>query len=197
MTVGLYEDISPVREAEFPMAEYGTFINFLRKQAHKYHHYIYSRYQVKNAQDEISVKTLTYGQLDTITSNLACILHGSLSTKTTIAIIDNHSLHYLVLLMALLKLRIPIMLISPRNSAAAVINLMNQVNADALLYGESYTAIKDAASIECSQDIHYEPIPSLDLEYLTGIPLSSKYEELFDQEFTEEDHEKVCIIAHR
>lgn len=192
-----FGDISIVNEAKFPVQDFNAFINFFQIQAKKYSNNIYIRYQVlKNG--IIHVETLTYEQTDRIATNLACSLHTSLHTKSTIAILEDYSVAYLILLLALLKLRIPILLISVRNTSEAVQNLLQQVNADALIYGSAYCDIKDNINQYMTKDIECVLTPELkNLQELKDVPLSPKHDILLDQSFSSKDLDKTDIIVHR
>lgn len=80
----LFGDISIVNESKFPVKDHNSFIKNFQVQAKKYSDNIYIRYETVSNGD-IHVETLIYKQADRIASNLACITHGALGNKSTIA----------------------------------------------------------------------------------------------------------------
>lgn len=191
-----FDDITLVKEPRYPVHDYCCFINLFQKQAKKFEHNIYIRYEVLSSEGEIVVKTLTYGQVDLIATNLACVLYEKLGNKSVISLLEDHSVYYLIMLYTLYKLRIPVQMISARNSSAAVCSLLQQVNSDCLFYGIYYQHIKDIVSEE-NKSIECFLIPDLDLENLSKKPLNPRWSEILDQKFTEEDLDKPVTIVHR
>lgn len=200
MTVSSFENMGIVKNPMHHLSDYNAFINFFQKRAQLYRDKVYFRYQAKCSDGNIVVKTLTYGQVDRITTNLACDLYEILGDKTTIALIEDHSVYYVIIQLAIHKLRIPLLLLSPRNSVESVINLLSQVNADALLYGKRYGQLKDEvmAKIKADSDTNvlFTESPVIDFDHLIQIPLNTKASEILDYNFTNEDLEKIFLIIH-
>lgn len=135
---------------------------------------------------------MTYGQVDRITTNLAYDFYGYLGDRSVIPLLEDHSPYYLILIIALYKLQISVMLISTRNSSEAIIHLLKQVNAETLLYGESYhhakkEVLKGNPAIECFA------VPRLDLDELVNPDANS----ILDQNFTSSDLLKTVLIIHK
>lgn len=191
-----FDDISLVKEAPYPVKNYYSFINLFQKQAEKYRDNIYLRYEVISTEGEIEVKTLTYGQVDLITTNLACDFYVKLGKKSVISILEDHSVYYLILLYTFYKLRIPVQMISTRNSSASVCSLLNQANSDCLVYGASYKHIKDVV-LEENLDFECFPTLELNLEELSKKNINPRWDQILDQNFTEEDLYKTLTIVHR
>ncbi|KAG2237908.1 hypothetical protein INT48_002213 [Thamnidium elegans] len=190
-----FDDITLVKEPQYPVHDYYCFINLFQKQAEKFKHNIYLRYEDLSSEGEIEVKTLTYGQVDLIATNLACDLYEKLGNKSVISVLEDHSVYYLIMLYTLYKLRIPVQMISARNSSAAVCSLLQQVNSDCLVYGIYYQHIKDIVSEE-NRNVECFPIPNFDLENLLKKPLNPIWSEILDQNFTEEDLDRSVTIVH-
>ncbi|KAI9363163.1 hypothetical protein BD770DRAFT_440387 [Pilaira anomala] len=190
-----FDAMSLVKEPHFPVKDYYSFINLFQKQAEKFKDNIYVRYETVSNEGVIKIKTLTYGQVDLITTNLACKFHEKLSKKAVISILEDHSVYYVILLYALFKLRVPVQMISTRNSVASVCSLLNQVNSECLVYGESYQNIKEAVSKELMA-IECLPRPGLNLEELSKVPLNPKFDQILDQNFTEKDLKRSLAIVH-
>lgn len=191
-----FDAMSLVKEPHFPVKDYYSFINLFQKQAEKFKNNIYVRYEAVSNEGVIEIKTLTYGQVDLITTNLACEFHEKLSRKAVISILEDHSVYYVILLYALFKLRVPVQMISTRNSLASVCSLLSQVNSECLVYGESYQDITEAVSKELMA-IECLPRPCLNLEELSKVPLNPNFDQILDRDFTEKDLKRSLIIVHR
>lgn len=191
-----FDEISLVKEPRFSIKDYGCYINLFQKQAKKHKDNVYVRYEVVSVEGNIQVKTLTYGQVDLIITNLACEFYEKFAKKSVIFMLEDHSVYYLILLYTFYKLRVPVQMISTRNSSSAVCSLLNQVNSDCLLYGDSYQQIRNYTLKEIV-DIESIPRPKLNLEELSKAPLNPNFEKILDQTFTEKDLKKTLNIGHR
>lgn len=201
MTKTSFEDMAIVKNPMFSLRDYNAFINLFQKQAQLHCDKIYFRYQMKLSDGSIVVKSLTFGEVDRITSNLACDFHKTLGSKSVIALLEDHSVYYLITQLALQKLRIPVLLLSPRNSAEYVVDLLKQVKADVLIYGQRYELMKNEVMVKAratyDTDILFTPIPSMDFEQLVHIPLHSRVTKILDHSFSTEDLSKTSVIIHR
>ncbi|KAG2237909.1 hypothetical protein INT48_002214 [Thamnidium elegans] len=156
---------------------------------------IYFRYEVPSVKGELEVKTLTYGQVDLITTNLACELYTKLGKEPIVSVLEDHSVNYPILLYALYKLRVPVQMISIRNTPTTVCSLLNEAGSQCLVYGSSYLQVKETISKEIV-GVRCFPVPELNLEELSNSPLNSKWDQILNQNFTEEDIEKTVAIIH-
>lgn len=190
------DDIRVVQEAKFPVHKFYAFINFFQIQAKKFSDNIYLRYEVMTEDHEIQVKTLTYGETDRIATNLACSLHDRLHGATTIALMEDYSATYLILMLALFKLRIPLLAVSVRNTAEAVQNLLNQVNADVFIYGSVYSNIKNSIQQDLPE-VKCVSTPIMNFQELKYDPVHPDVDILLDSTFTSEDMNKTDLIVHR
>ncbi|KAG2237907.1 hypothetical protein INT48_002212 [Thamnidium elegans] len=190
-----FDDMSLIKEGKFSANDYYTFINLFQSQAKIFENNVYVHYQVTGVDGELEIKTLTYGQVDLISSNLACSLYELLNKKTVISILEDHSVYYLILLYTFYKLRIPIQMISTRNSPTAVSNLLKQADSDCLIYGKSYLPIKDIV-LEKNMGIECFLSPELNLEELSKYPLNPEFDQIIDQNFNESDLNKTAIMVH-
>ncbi|KAI8077662.1 hypothetical protein BDF21DRAFT_421614 [Thamnidium elegans] len=190
-----FDDISSVKESLFPLKKYYCLINLFQIQANKFRDNIYFRYEVPSMKGELEVKTLTYGQVDLITTNLACELYTKLGKEPIVSVLEDHSVYYPILLYALYKLRVPVQMISIRNTPTTVCSLLNEAGSQCLVYGSSYLQVKETISKEIV-GVRCFPVPKLNLEELSNSPLNSKWDQILNQNFTEEDIEKTVAIIH-
>ncbi|GAA5795101.1 hypothetical protein HPULCUR_000453 [Helicostylum pulchrum] len=167
----------------------------MASQAKKFRDNIYFRYEVHSANGELEVKTLTYGQVDLITTNLACELHDKLGKEQVVSVLEDHSVYYPILLYALYKLRVPVQMISIRNTPATVCHLLKQTGSQCFVYGLSYLHVKELVSKEIVGAKCF-PVPELDLQVLSNSSLNPKWDQILDQNFTEADIEKIVAIVH-
>lgn len=190
-----------IKNSIFPLHDYNAFINFFQKQAQIHSDKIYFRYQTRLSDGSIVVKTLTFGEVDRITTNLACELYETLGNKSTIVLVEDHSICYPILQIALHKLRVPVLLWSPRNSVDSVVNLLCQVNADVLLYGQRYIQLKDEVMARTkaisNTDILFAQVPNINTDQLVQSPLNYSATEILDNNFTAKDLSKDFVIIHR
>lgn len=191
-----FDDISLIKEGRFRADKYYAFINLFQSQADTHKDNVYIRYQTTTADGIFTTRTLTYGQVDLISTNLACAFHEKLGHKSVISILEDHSVYYLIILYAFYKLRIPVQMISTRNSPAAICNLLKQADSDCLIYGESYQYIKDVVSEE-NLGIECFSMPAINLEELSNCPLYPEFNQILDLNFYEEDLVKIVIMVHR
>ncbi|KAG2210850.1 hypothetical protein INT47_000004, partial [Mucor saturninus] len=175
--------------------EFNSFINFFQTQAKKFSDNIYLRYEVMTPQHDIQVETLTYGETDRIATNLACALHDRLHTASTIALMEDYSVTYLILMLALFKLRIPLLVVSVRNTPESVQNLLSQVNADAFVYGPLYTDVKESLQRDMP-GVQSIQTPPMNFQELKSAPLHRDVDTLLDSKFTSEDLDKTNLIVH-
>ncbi|GAA5808035.1 hypothetical protein MFLAVUS_001417 [Mucor flavus] len=132
--------------------------------------------------------------LDRISSNLACILHPILADYSVVALMESHSVYYYIFSLAIYKLRIPILFLSTRNSSQSACHLLKQVGAQAFVYGESYSHIKEAVVEEL--DIKHLKMPDIDIDKMIDHPLNTDSDKLLDRKFTRKDLLKTLLIVH-
>lgn len=182
---------SLVKKYHSPVAKYhNSYINLFQKQVEKFKDNVYFRYEVISNEGDIKVNTLTYGQVDLITTNLACELHKQMRKKSIVSILEDHSVYYVILLYAFFKLRIPVQMIPTDYSSDTVRSLLKQVKSKFLIYGEHYQNIKKAVSIECL------PRPDFNLEELSKVPLNPEFDQILDLKFSEKDLKKLIFIIY-
>ena len=202
MTDPQFDTMSLIREAAYPVQKYGAFVNFFQQQAQRFSDRTYIQYEKESFEDkEPVVETLTYDQVDRITSNLAIELDNSLQCMETIAILEDHSAGYLVLLIALFKLRKPVMILSTRNSSAALTSLLLQANVDTMFYGKNHHQILDDVTrellLESEKEVKFISVPTMDLDLLAQAPLNADHDNILDRKFSNDDLEKTVLIMHR
>lgn len=201
MTNLSFENMAIIKNPLFPIQDYNAFINFFQKQAQIHRDKVYFRYQTKLSDGNMVVNSLTFGEVDRITSNLACDLYETLGSKSMIALLEDHSVYYPIIQIAIHKLRIPVLLLSPRNSVEYVVDLLAQVNADVLLYGQRFEQIKDEVLVkfkaDANNDILFTQTPIINIQQLVQVPLNSRVTKILNFNFSSEDLSKIVVIIHR
>lgn len=187
----LPENVSPSL-GESVSHHYKAFINFFRDRVQHYHDNIYMRYYTNGI-----FKTLTYGEVDRITTNLACKF-AKLVPKDleTIALVNDHEANYLIIMLTVMKLRKALFTISPRNSEAAIANLMEKTNTKFIMSSHKYEQTSRNA-VANMKDVEYMALEPFDFEALVQEPLNEEHTELLDYVFTDEDISRPAIILHR
>ncbi|KAG2196144.1 hypothetical protein INT47_006490 [Mucor saturninus] len=167
-----------------------AFINFMNVQSEVYANLPFAIYY-----SESQYKTLTYSTVDRLSTNLACKWHKDLHEIDVVSFIGDHSVDYLIVILAAMKLRVTLMLISPRNSNNAVINLLEKTKSKLLIANSKYQTKVNCIAEEVP-DIKVLIIESMDIDKLVEEPLNPDQEVLMNQNFTEEDIKKPVLVLH-
>ncbi|CDH50373.1 l-aminoadipate-semialdehyde dehydrogenase [Lichtheimia corymbifera JMRC:FSU:9682] len=140
-------------------------------------------------------KTLTWEQVDRISTNLACRWSYFFDDlDAPVAVLADHSLDYLFYMIALLKLRVVLQALSPRNTQAAVTNMLIKGKAGYIMASEKYA---DTGKTSADQvQIPYQTLLPFDIEALSHEPLNPDAERILNKQYTTEDEEKIVIITH-
>ncbi|KAI8377316.1 hypothetical protein BD560DRAFT_488260 [Blakeslea trispora] len=107
-----------------------TFSNFITTKLKEFKDNIFIRSRSEDGQ----TKLMTYGQVDNFTSKLACCLYNDIKAKygiqlgkdVTVAIFNTHCVSSFLLIVALIKIKCKMLMISPRNSPEAVKSLIEK-----------------------------------------------------------------------
>jgi long-subunit acyl-CoA synthetase (AMP-forming) len=114
-----------------------AFTNYMTYQTQKYKDNILIRYHSQRGTD-ITYKTLTYEETGVIATNIACRWNKHTKGLDTVAFLSSHSASYFIVMLALFKLRITMLCISPRNSEVSVVNLLQKTNCKLIIANETY-----------------------------------------------------------
>ncbi|KAJ8654164.1 hypothetical protein O0I10_010112 [Lichtheimia ornata] len=172
--------------------EYHAFINLLDALFAQHRDRRFARYQTANGE----YKELTYEQFDRITTNLACRWHSQLASIESMGFIADHSIHYLVAMVAIMKLRPVLMALSPRNSEAANVNLLTKTESKFVIASEKYADMAKRCAAQVP-GVNYHIMPNtFDIDSLINEPLAANESKLINRQFTAEDQEKIALIIH-
>lgn len=139
--------------------------------------------------------TLTYSQVDRIATNLACKWADKVKGTDVVSYIGDHGVDYLILMLAVMKLRITLLAISPRNSEAAVINLLEKTHSKVLITSEKYETLAKSSAAHVS-GVQVILGDSLEIATLVQEPLNPDHAHLLNKEFSDEDITKSALIIH-
>ncbi|KAL7325927.1 hypothetical protein PS15p_208343 [Mucor circinelloides] len=167
-----------------------SFTNYMNEQTKMHADKVFARYYSQNG-----FKTLTYADVDRLATNLACKWAYAVQDVDVVSFISDHNMCYLIVMLALLKLRIPMFTISPRNSEAAVINLLKKTESKLLIIEAKYESIGNAAAAQVA-DVNLMVISPLDIDHLVKQPLNPNFQEFLDFDFSDKDINKTAIICH-
>ena len=137
--------------------------NFIENQVQKYGDNVLARYQLPDEQD---FKVMTYAQAHTIASNLAYEWAPLLENVDTIALLADHSVYYLITMHAILKLNVTLMVLSPSNTVAANVNLLNKTKAGFLLVSEKYNELAKTSTQQADHECQIKVLKPFDLDHL-------------------------------
>lgn len=190
-----FEGLPLATAIEHPVKDYGSFINYFYKLSKKFSKNPCAYYQDLNSDGSIVVRTLTFEQVDRISSNLACTLYPSLNGNSVLSLMENHSVYYYILTLAIYKLQIPLLLLSTRNSPKSACELVKEAGAQTLIYGRSYQHIRDKLIKEV--DIKYLEVPDINISEMIMLPLNPYSNQILEINFTSADLLKTILIVHR
>ncbi|KAF7727900.1 hypothetical protein EC973_006899 [Apophysomyces ossiformis] len=167
-----------------------AFIRYWKQQSNKYAHNVFARYQVGTKYD-----TLTYAEVDRLATNLACNLKRHASGTESVALLADHSVYYMICILAIMKLRLTLVALSTRNSEDAIANLATETNAKLILTTEKYS--QTAANVASRfDDRGILVMRHTDVKELLKDPLDPQADELLDESFSSVDIEKIALVIH-
>lgn len=203
LTMTTISTLYPLSSPQFHNpSQYHAFINLFGHLVSKYKTNTCVYYQEGSS---TLFHCLTYEQVDHISTNLACqwassFLLAGHRDRRPIGFLADHSVDYFICFLALLKLRVPFLALSPRNSNMALANLLEKSNAGLLIASRMYELkAMDACNIVKSnhKTLHYQLISSLDLDTMKQEPLNPSAHTIINMHFTKEDDDMPVLIAHR
>ncbi|CEG84150.1 hypothetical protein RMATCC62417_17995 [Rhizopus microsporus] len=181
---------SSTSPSEINAEEHMALINYLNKICKDNDDRILAYYHSNN-----SFHSLTYAQVDLVATNLACKWSSIIKDTRTVSYLADHSIDYLIVVLALLKLRVTPFLISPRNSQAAIAHLMKTTTSKFLLASKKYqsTAMAISSSVKGMRELIMSP---LQLDALTMEPYYPNYQDVLNHTFISSDITKTALIMH-
>lgn len=179
---------------EYPIDQYFTWKDVLATTMEKYSSNSYLEYW-KHPEDE-HPSSLTYRQVDTITTSLAQRLESEFKIRgKPVAYLANHSLQYSFYLIALVKLECRLLLLSPRNSEPALVDLMNKTNTKVLLYANQFSKIATKVFSHIS-DGSFELASDVDIEQALQEEKMAEKSFLASKATSKEQLEDIALIIH-
>ncbi|KAG1538733.1 hypothetical protein G6F49_012514 [Rhizopus delemar] len=169
---------------------YKSFVNFINVQSKTYADRVFVRYYSNN-----TFKTLTYSEVDRITTNLACEWAEKKNGFEAVSYMNDHNVDYMFTMLALMKLRIIFLAISPRNSEPAIVNLLEKTQSKVIFATPKYESIAQSAAAKID-GAKLTVIQPLDIEAMLNQPLNPRYKEILDFNFTEKDIDQPALIIH-
>lgn len=168
-----------------------SFTNYMTQQTKMHADKVFARYYSNN-----KLNTLTYADVDRLAINLACKWSYAVQDVNVVSYIGDHGVGYMIVMLALLKLRIPMFAISPRNSDAAVIDLLKKTESKLLITEAKYESTGKAASAHLA-DVDLKVVSPLDIDSLVKEDLNPYFREFLNLNFNDEDMNKPVLIMHR
>ncbi len=166
------------------------FANILNVQALTHKDDTYIRYFTKSG-----FKTLSYSQEDHISTNLACEWASKVQNVDVISYIGDRSVNYVIILLAIVKLRVTIMTISPDNSEAANVNLLEKTQASIIIADNKYESIAKSSASQVP-GVEVAVVDPLDIEALLQKPLNPSHKNILKYEFSDTDLDKTVFIMY-
>lgn len=167
-----------------------AFTNFIDNQCRTHADKPFANYYSND-----DYKTLSYAQVNLLAINLACKWAKDAQNTEVVSFISDHSVNYLIVMLAMMKLRVTMMAVSPRNSEAADVSLLEKTRSKLLVANVKYESIAKsvAAQVPGVKVILLEP---LDINALIKEPLNPDHEKLLNTDFSDTDIESSALIIH-
>ncbi|KAI8987327.1 hypothetical protein BDF20DRAFT_814613 [Mycotypha africana] len=184
-------DVSFVK-CETVVNHFKAFINLMNQQCDFHAGKPMARYYSNKSN---SYKILTYREVDRMATNLACKWAEYVKDIQCISFMSDHTIDYLITMLALLKLRVTMLAVSPRNSEPAIVNLLEKTKTKLFIANNKYEAItKDV--VKQVPGVQLILIDALDINTLLNEPVNPVYTNVLDLDFSDEDIEKSALIIH-
>lgn len=169
---------------------YKSFANFMNIQCALHANKPYLCYYSNKRYD-----TLTYAQVNCLATNIACQLAHATKDVETISFMGDHSTDYLITLLAMLKLRKPVVAISPRTSEAGIVDLLTKTGATMLFVTSNYKAMADSVS-SIYVGLKTVVLLALDINWSLKKSTDVNHRRVLDYQFSDEDIKKTALIFH-
>ncbi|KAG2176834.1 hypothetical protein INT44_007498 [Umbelopsis vinacea] len=177
----------------YPPEQYPSFKKLLKAIFEKFSSSTYIQY-FKDPNDELPC-SLTYREVDIITSNLAHQLQSEYELHgKEIAYLADHSIQFGLYLIAFVKLGCRVMLLSPKNSAPANVDLLKRTDTRLLVHSKRFA--KESSSIIDQIDggaafLAFDVDPEELKEVKNGAPNIS-----FTEKASVNEAERIVFIVH-
>ncbi|KAI9485154.1 hypothetical protein BDB00DRAFT_773619 [Zychaea mexicana] len=165
-----------------------SFINLFEQQVQRYADNTFVRYQLPNTQE---FKTMTYCQIDRIANNLANKWAPAVQGVDSIGLVADHSIYYMISMLAIFKLQPALLALSPRNSVAANVDLLTKTGSHFLVASKKYSALVKECAEQVPGGCGVSILSPLDLEHLNSYTSDFKR-----APSTKDDIEKIALIIH-
>ncbi|KAI7865365.1 hypothetical protein BDF14DRAFT_1730514 [Spinellus fusiger] len=179
---------------ELEFIKQNTFLDFWNHQASKYEDNVFLRYADKINDGSETFRTLTYRQVNTITTNIACELHETVKDCESIGFIEDHSVSYMIYFLAIIKLRSIFIALSPRNSNEADANILQKTNSKLLVASVKYSK-KAQTTADMVENCRVYIFPALDIAAEAKKMINPNADYLLKSTL-ENDSSTVIIILH-
>lgn len=190
MTSNIPSDVNFTNEQSMP-SYFKAFINYANTQFKIHADKPFANYSNGN-----EFKSLTYAEIDLLSNNLACEWSEAAKNLKVVSFISDHNINYLIAMLALLKLRVTMLAISPRNSEAATVNLLERTQSKLVIATTKYESLAKASASQVS-DVNVIVIDTaFDIDALLKKSLNPNHESLLDTGFSDEDIKKSALIIH-
>ncbi|KAI9030907.1 hypothetical protein CLU79DRAFT_694734 [Phycomyces nitens] len=171
-----------------------SFIGYWSKQSSIYADKIFARYTTGDQDAYEPYKNLSYEQVDRISTNLACEWKEALQGIKAVGFIGDHSVSYLLSILAIMKLDILFIALSPRNSPSGIASILKKCDSKLIITSEKYNTLADNTAKEMEECgvFTYEPI---DIEIMANQPLDPLSREVIPSQ-ADPVLEKPVMVIH-
>ncbi|PHZ16213.1 acetyl-CoA synthetase-like protein [Rhizopus microsporus ATCC 52813] len=171
---------------------YKSFTNLMNEASKMYTNRPFAHYFSNG-----KYKILTYANIDHLATNLACRWAKEARDVKVATLIADHNIDYLIIMLALMKLRVTLLALCPKNSEAAVVNLLEKTKSSLVFASKKHEPlVKSSAEKVKEKSIKMVTVDRLDIEASLNEALNSDYEKILDLKFSEDDIRKDALIIH-
>lgn len=182
-----------IEQFAFQYSEDYALINLLEKQFAHFSDNVFAWYTPSSGGE---YRSLTYGEIDHLATNVACQWAQDVKGVDTVGFIADHSINYLIAMLAFMKLRVTLMALSPRNSLPANVNLIQKTGSNFIASTAKYEDMIRSVAAECG-NCRTHVIPSFDIDAILNEPRNPQADNILDRKYTHDDIEKIAMIIHR
>lgn len=168
-----------------------SFTNYVSQQSQLYADNTFARYYFNE-----SFKTVTYSEIDRIATNLACKWSQDVRDTKVVAYLSDHTVDGLIVMLALMKLQVIMLAVSPRNSLAADVSLLEETKSKLLIASAKYQTIAEATALDVP-GVNVILLDPFDIETLKKEPLHHRHQDILDYNFNDNDIIHDALIIHR
>ncbi|KAL0073850.1 hypothetical protein F4703DRAFT_1781406 [Phycomyces blakesleeanus] len=171
-----------------------SFIGYWSEQSIIHADKVFVRHATGDQDTYGAYKNLSYEQVDRMSTNLACEWSDSLQGVKSVGFLGDHSVSYLLALLAIMKLDILFIALSPRNSPSGIASILKTMESTFIVTSQKYNKLAQNSSKEMEKCGIFTHEP-LDIEIMSNQPLNPFSTEIIPSH-PKVNPEKPVMVLH-